>query len=636
MERDQSHAAVSGESGPVAAAGTGLGRQAGLVGALTAVSRLTGFARDWLLVFLFSRAVWVADSFLFAFALPNLFRNLLGEGALSSSLLPAFVAEREKRGAAAAAALASRVLRSLALWGGAGAALTVAGLWAAEGLARPLAPAALTFRLARWMFPFMPLICLSATMGCLLQGLRRFAWPAAISIFLNVGLLAALAWIHWGLCGGDLSFLDIPREAIAGAGAGALDAPPARGAARAAGALAAAVVATGALQTVLIWDRLRRLGCRLWPAPVPADLGAVASGGARRVWHTFLPAALGLGVVQINVLADRCFALWLSARAPGAQTFLYVGQHLMQLPLAVFATAVATAAFPRFARLAARGDRRGALARLGQAARLSLVWTLPAGAGLAVLADPVARLLFQRPDLACSHADVYRMAQAASFYALGLPFFGMQMLYTRWLYAAGDYRGPVRVAAATVALSLALNLALVRAPDVLRLWNPPLPAGGYFQPADIPLWRGGYAAAYGLDDGDFPFGRAMGEGGLALATSLAGCAQALWLRRRVRERARREAGEAAWRSESRRTLASGGRMAAAALGMGVLAHWFANSVPYEPEFAMRLLRVAGPCGLGAVAWVALGFTVPVPEVVAGVRKLLRRPPPPGGEPSDAP
>lgn len=609
---------------------SGLGRQAGLVGAWTTASRAAGLARDWALVFVFQRAIWVSDAFLFAFALPNLFRNLLGEGALSSSLLPAFVEERERRGPVAAAALAWRVLSLLALGGAAVAAAAVAGLWAAEALARPEAPAALTFRLARWLFPYMPLICLQAVLGGLLQGMKRFAWPAALPVLLNLGFLAAFAWIYWGQCGGDLSALAVARADLEGAGAEALAEPPAQGAVRAATLLAAAVVATGALQVLLLWGRLRRLGIRLPPPGTDGGLAGGADGaggaagheGARRVWRAFVPAALGLGAVQLNTLADKLIALWLSARSPGAQTFLHVGQRLMQLPLAVFATAVATAAFPHFAGLAARGDRRQMLERLGAAGRMSLAWTLPAAAGLAALADPVARLLFQAPDLGCSHADVYRMARAASFYALGLPFLGLVMLYTRWLYAAGDYRGPVRVAAAMVGLNLGLNLALVRAPDFMRLWKPGLDPTGFLQPQDIPLWRGGYAEAYGLPEGALP--ATLGEGGLALATAVTGLAQMLALRHMVRRRALREAGPAAWKDESSRSFSSAWRMALAALGTGTLAHWFAGSIPYEPEWPMRALRVAAPCLLGALAWAGLALAIPVPEVEAGIKRIFGR------------
>lgn len=609
----QSEPAPSGQEDPspgLAAARGGIGRHASVVGACTLASRLLGFLRDWCMGIFFAEARGISDAFLTAFAVPNLFRNLFGEGALTSSFLPVFVDERENRGDPSAARLAGAVLGRLAAFTGALAALAMLVLLAIDAVFGLEAPLSLTLRLTAWLFPFMPLICCAAILAAMLQGMRRFALPAALSVTLNLAFLAAFAWIYFVPCQGELSRLATAPEAGAPA--------PGSPAAMALRAMVAAVLLSGLAQVPLAWLRLASLGITARPTLRQTH------PGLSRTMKVFVPAALGIGVVQANVFIDMILAYWLSLKAPGAKTCLYFGNQLMHFPLAIFGTAVASTAFPFFARHAARGEHAALLARVGSALRATLLLTAPAAVGLAVLADPVVRLLYQWPDLGFSHIEVYRASRAAGFYALGLPFFAAQMVLVRALYAKGDYRGPVRIATAMVGLNLLLNLTLIHAPDFLRLWQPAFNANAFFNAADIPLWRGGYAEAYGLRPEDFPLGSSLGESGLALATTLTSIVHTLFLGRALRRHALADAGAAAWRSEGALTLASAWRVALAALGMGLLTHWFANSIPYEPELPMRLERALAPMGLGVAAYFALGLIVPVPEIEAAAGAFWRR------------
>ena len=59
-----------------------------VVAGLTLLSRVLGMFRDMTILWL--GANWQTESFQFAFQLPNLFRRLFGEGALSAAFVPVF------------------------------------------------------------------------------------------------------------------------------------------------------------------------------------------------------------------------------------------------------------------------------------------------------------------------------------------------------------------------------------------------------------------------------------------------------------------------------------------------------------------------------------------------------------------
>ncbi|MDR2392335.1 MAG: lipid II flippase MurJ, partial [Planctomycetota bacterium] len=150
---------------------------------LTLASRILGFIRLVVLVQLFNQIRWASDALIFAFRIPNLFRNVLGEGALSASFLPVFIRTRLREGDRSAADLGSQIATALAATGGV-LAMIGAGVALVCGVLAENAEAKLAMRLTAILFPFMPLVCLAALLGGMLQGLRRFALPAAVSIIL--------------------------------------------------------------------------------------------------------------------------------------------------------------------------------------------------------------------------------------------------------------------------------------------------------------------------------------------------------------------------------------------------------------------------------------------------------------------
>ena len=359
------------------------------------------------------------DAFVLAFTIPNLFRRLFGEGALSAAFIPVFTSKLQNENASAANRLFGLCATALALILGSAALLSWAGCWMIPALADVSDKTALFLSLLKILSPYVALICLAALFSAALQVHRQFAIPALMPVVLN------LCWIAGIL-------LLCPGLGVYG--------------------MAWAVLIGGILQAALQLPALRRHGTRLraeWRFRDP-DL--------RRVAALMLPAMLGMAVLQNNVVLDRVIV---EACVPGhgGNSALYFGNRLVQFPLGVFGIAMATAVFPSLSSAAAAGDRPALTATLQQALRMMLFISLPAVAVAVALPEAIVALLFQR-----GHFDAAATARTASvlrFYSLGLwAYCGVQVV-TRAFYAQEDTRTPVRIATAMVALNLGLNLTLV-------------------------------------------------------------------------------------------------------------------------------------------------------------------------------
>lgn len=417
-------------------------RSAGVVSALTLLSRLLGVIRDVACASVFGAGmVW--DAFSFAFRVPNLFRRLFGEGALSAAFIPIFSEYLEVQRREEAWRLAGRIGGALIMVLTA-ILLTGESLLGGALLLADLGPRwRLTLSLTAVLLPYMLLICLTALAGAALHSLKHFAAPAAAPVVLN------LCWILAVVAAAPAVSED-PRVQIF--------------------VVAGAILAAGLLQLGLQAAALHRRGFRWRPAFQPLH------GHVRRVARRMAPVALGLAALQLNVLLDGVIAISLAAPEGkrlfhafglalpypmeiGANSVLYYANRVMQFPLGVFGIALATAIFPTLSRLAARDEReafrRSVLRGLGAA----LFVALPAGAGLILLRYPVVRLLFERG--AFTPRMTARTARVVAAYSVGVWAYCALHLLTRAFYSLGRPSTPAKVAGAMVVLNLALNLSLV-------------------------------------------------------------------------------------------------------------------------------------------------------------------------------
>jgi len=395
-----------------------------VVSALTLLSRVLGLVRDAVFAAAFG-AGWAASAYSIAFMIPNLFRRLFGEGALSAAFIPVFSEVRQGGDDRRASRLSGTVL--------VGAIILLAGLVViGEGVVfglKPLVEATprndLTLRLTAIMLPYALLICVVALVGGLLNVLDHFAAPAAAPIVLNLCIIGAVA-------------------------AGVLaDNAPVETRLR---WVAAGVLIAGVLQLALQYSAVRGKRFRI---ALALDLRDEA---VRRIALLTGPMVLGLAVVQINALADALIAYWFVPHE-GAPMKLYLAQRLYQFPLGVFLIALTTAIYPQFSRMAAGRDMEGFADSVIRGLRMVVFVGLPASVGLILLREPLVALLFERGQF--SQADTVRTASVLLFYAAGIWAYGLQMMLGRAFYALQDSKTPVRIAMTMVVLNLALNLILV-------------------------------------------------------------------------------------------------------------------------------------------------------------------------------
>ncbi len=410
----------------------------------TLASRVLGMLRDMATAALLGvSGGGVMDAFVLAFRLPNLVRRLFGEGALAASYLPVFSAEWERDRRAAWQLFSVLLVRLAAilvvLVAGGECLLAVLGLFGGDW------PGVRLFAsLAAVMLPYALLICLAAQTTATLHALGHFAVPALVPAILNI------CWLIGALVVAPRVGPDKPSQAMV---------------------LAACVLVAGLFQLGVQIPVLRAKGARFDYAPQAArrQLGQIA--------RSMGPMVLGLMITQINTLADSLIAWLLSAPAgarqsiewlggmvqypmqQGAVAALYYGERLYQFPLGVLGLAVATAIFPLLSRHAARHQFQRLGDDLTLGLRLVLCLGVPAGVGLIMLAQPLARLLFERREF--TPHDTIRTARLIACYAGGVWAYCALPVLVRGYYATGDRRTPVTVGAATVGLNLALNLTLV-------------------------------------------------------------------------------------------------------------------------------------------------------------------------------
>ncbi|UCG32403.1 MAG: murein biosynthesis integral membrane protein MurJ [Phycisphaerales bacterium] len=404
--------------------GNGFLRSARVVSLLTLISRISGFARDITFGYFFG-ATGLASAFAVAFTIPNLFRRLFGEGALSAALIPVLAKRLHDEGEAGGAALTGRVFSWLAFVVSA-LVLLGEGLLLVLWLLLPLeGPAGLTLAMTALLLPYAVLICLVAAAGGVLNVRGRFAVPASAPILLNLVLIGTLF----------------------GANAWRPEAPVWR-----IWALAWAVLVAGVLQLIMQLHALRAAGFRARWSFDRSD------PGLRNIATAMLPMIIGLAAVQINTLGDTVVAL-LCVPHEGAPAVLYYAQRLYQFPLGVFSLAFATAVFPTLSAHAAADDRASLRDALATSVRTVFFVGVAATLGLIVTAQPLVQGLFERGEFAAE--DTRRVSLTLAAYAAGVWAYGLNHIVIRGFYAMGDRLTPMRVATAMVVVNLALNLTLV-------------------------------------------------------------------------------------------------------------------------------------------------------------------------------
>jgi len=395
-----------------------IARAAGLVSAMTLVSRLLGLVREQVFAILLGAGVY-SDAFRIGFRIPNLLRDLFAEGALSAAFVPTYARVSREAGQGEAFRLANRVLSLLAALLG---ALVLLGIVFAGPLVAALAPgfekvagkSELTVLLTRIMMPFLALVSFAAVAMGMLNAEERFAMPALSPALFN---LVTIAWA------GLLWARGLPPEKVAiGWAVGTL--------------------LGGLAQFLCQVPSLWRAGWRPRLEWAPLDPGLL------RMARLMAPATVGLAAVQVNILVNSIFA----SNDPGAVSWLDYAFRLLYLPIGLFGVALGTIATSGLARRAAEGDLDGLRLTLRQSLSMLAYLTVPATVGLMVLGVPIVRLIYQHGRF---HAeDTLPTATALFLYAFGLVgYTGVKVLAPAF-YALGRPRAPLLASGLAVLANL--------------------------------------------------------------------------------------------------------------------------------------------------------------------------------------
>ena len=395
----------------------------GSIGSATLASRVLGFARDMIVALVFGAGP-VTDAFFVAYRIPNILRRLLGEGALSTAVVPVFTEYAELRSGDELRRLVRATL---------GVALVVLiltallGIAAAPWLLRAIAPGftsdpaqeALAVTLTRVMFPYLILVGLAALAMGALNAENRFFSSALGPAVSNIGMIAGVLLLA--------RHIDPPILA-----------------------LAVGVLAGGVGQLLVQAPDLARVGLLLAPSWEPRHPALV------RIARLLVAAVFGLAAVQLMVFVNTLLASLLPA---GSISFLYYADRVMEFPLGVFGIALASASLPAMSRQAAAGDTRALAGTLNFALRLAVYICIPATIGLLVLRVPITRVLFERGRF--TSVDTLATAQALSGYAVGLVAFASSRITAQAFYAIRRPGVAVRLGALAIAANVVAAVALM-------------------------------------------------------------------------------------------------------------------------------------------------------------------------------
>ena len=404
----------------------GILSNAALVGSATMASRLTGFIRDIFLAALMGAGP-LAEIFVIAFRLPNLFRRLFAEGAFNAAFVPLFSERMAQKGESAALAFAGQIFSVLL------AALAVFTLLAeifmpalvlalAQGFAGDDEKFALAVHYARISFPYLIFMSLMALFAAMLNAVNRFFAAAFAPILLNLVLIGAMALaLLDGVPTGDARLLDY---------------------------VIYAVVLAGLAQFLFVFMAARRAALRV-SLSQPA-----LSADVKKVWRLAVPGILAAGIGQINLLVGTSIA----TGQAGAAAWLYYADRLYQLPMGVIGVALSVALLPALARHLANRETAAAHGAQDMAVLAGFGLTVPAAVGLAVLALPIVTLLFERG--AFSAVDSALTAQLIAVFSCGLPAFVLVKALQPSFFARQDTRAPLIDGAIGVGVNITLSLAL--------------------------------------------------------------------------------------------------------------------------------------------------------------------------------
>ncbi|HEX3889698.1 MAG TPA: murein biosynthesis integral membrane protein MurJ [Verrucomicrobiae bacterium] len=403
-------------------------KASGAMAAATLASRVLGMVREMVYAN-FMGDGWVASAFALAFTIPNLFRRLLGEGALTAAFIPIFKEKEKTHGEIEMWRAANAVISGLVIAASVIIGLAMLGISLALAVHQFSAQTELMLRLLRVMFPYMLLVCIAAALMGMLNARGHFFIPAMGATMLNVVMIASVLFFAQRMA------LDLPKE---------LRLP------KQIFALAFGVLVAGVAQAAFQVPTLWREGFRYrWVSPWRNET-------VRLVVTRMIPGTIGVAAFQINVLLTQAIAFWVGPHIVASFNYAV---RLMELPQGMFGISLATFLLPTLTGLALDKNYPEFRKTLCHGVSTLLFANLIAAILLVVLAEPIVRLLFERGAFTADSTQ--RASLALICLAPGLVAFSTVNILARAFFALGDTKTPMKISLACLAMNLILAVMLI-------------------------------------------------------------------------------------------------------------------------------------------------------------------------------
>jgi len=381
-------------------------------------SRILGFIRDLLTASILGANIY-SDIFFVAFKLPNLFRRIFAEGAFTQAFIPAYAKSNHKIRFSSVVFLqlfGFLIILSLLV--------TLFSSLVAKAIAIGFDQE--TIDLAAPLFAinfyYLPMIFVVTFMAALLQYKHHFATTAYSTALLNLTMILSL------LISKDMDKYEITFY------------------------LSYGVLAGGLLQILVHLYAIKRLNlCKIF------HFKKHKKKEENKFYKNFMSATLGSSTTHLSAFIDTWLASFLMT---GSISYLYYGNRVFQLPLALFAIATSVALFPMIARSIKNKDEEKAL-NLMKKSSLILFGLLAVSTFIGIVFNEfIISLLFERG--AFTNTDTSNTALILSMYLIGLIPFGIGKIFSLWLYAKEQQFLAAKISVYSLGWNIVFSLILIQ------------------------------------------------------------------------------------------------------------------------------------------------------------------------------
>lgn len=398
-------------------------RSSGALALATLASRVLGFFREVLTAMILGGGT-LAAAWNLAFILPNMFRRILGEGALGTALVPLISHTIEKEGHEKAREKFSAILFWLTLL----LALISVLISLASLIAVPYAKQEhlkLALKAAPLVMPYSIFICTIGVISSLLNSMRVFFIPALASLLLNILMVGCLYFV--------CPFLTRDMDIL--------------------NSLSISVLISGILEIILMLWLLKKY--EMFPSFRKSNISHFDY--IKEIWYLTLPGLFGASVLQISLIADKAIACWISEYAVPA---LVYSDRLIYLPVGVFAVSFGTVSLTEMSRASARGEIDLMIKHMAFAMKQLLFIAIPVTAFMMVFGHSILELVYMRG--AFGEKELTETYNAFKYFVFGIPAFAAAKVSVAAFYARKDMKTTVKISAACITLNIIMNLLLMR------------------------------------------------------------------------------------------------------------------------------------------------------------------------------